>query len=818
MKTLYLRTWKFTREGRSGLVNPEDLAVDPWAPSYDDSGWQDVVVPHDWAVGFPFSEDNPSGAGYLPGGTGWYRACFDGSSLELSPAEGSRAEITFEGVYKNAMVWMNGHYLGKRPNGYIGFTYDVTHCLKKGRNTVAVKASHEDVADSRWYTGSGIHRRVYIDRFESVFVPESSVVVKTEVSGGEAWVEVSGEAFNRSSGAARDALVRIELTGAGAERFEAELRLPDIEAGGSLPFSLRAAVQAPRLWSSDSPFLYGLSLELRCRSGGAGIVFAAKPRRVGIRTIRFDPELGFLINGRREKLRGACFHHDAGCLGAAFWPEAWRRRLGKLKAAGCNAVRTSHNPHAPELCELCDELGLYVVDEAFDEWEGCKNKWHLGHNVYPPAHRGYSEDFPQWHERDLADFVVRDRNHPSVIAWSIGNEIDYPNDPYVHPRFAEMVGNNDANKPAEEQRYDPDKPGMERIATIARELALIVRRHDATRPVLAAAAFPELSADIGFFDALDLVGYNYRERLYEADHARFPRLPILGTENNHSLEAWLAARDKDFIAGQFLWTGIDFLGEAQGWPARCSGAGILDTAGFEKPGYYRRKILWSEEGALYLATCLPPEGPAGEVRPPTPWDLARAWDYGEGTEVMVLCYTNLESAELFLDGRSLGEKRRSASVEYIAWTVPFARGRLEARGRAASGEVSDALESTLPMAGLRLSLWEAPVDASGAAWDEGPARPRLSQVELEVLDEEGRLCPNASPMIEVEASAGARLLGLENGDIRDCSEYAAPRRRAYKGRLIAYVLAPADGAAEAWLTARSETLPPVRLSLRGKAR
>jgi beta-galactosidase len=816
MKTLFLRTWKFTLEGSGGFEGRKDPSVDRWAPSFDDSGWQDVVVPHDWSVTLPFSEERSSGTGYLPGGTGWYRAVFDGSALGYSAADGSRAEITFEGAYKNAQVWMNGSYLGKRPSGYIGFAYDVSHCLKAGRNTVAVKVSHEDIADSRWYTGSGIYRRVFIDRFDAVHVRGTSLAVRTEVSGSAAEVAVSGEAVNAGDVAAEDAVVRAVLRGKGDELFTAEARLPAIAARASVSFDMRIAVPEPRLWSADSPSLYRLEVELRGRAGGRKSVFASKPIRVGIRSIRFDADSGFFINGKSEKLKGVCFHHDSGCLGAAFWPEVWRRRLGKLKAAGCNAVRCSHNPQAPELYDLCDELGLYVMDEAFDEWEGCKNKWHRGHNVYPPAHQGSFEDFPQWHERDLSDLVIRDRNHPSVILWSIGNEIDYPNDPYVHPLFSEMVGNNDANKPAEEQRYDPDKPGMERLATIARELVGIVKAHDATRPVLAAAAFPELSSRIGFLDPLDVVGYNYKERLYEADHARFPRLPILGSENGHSLEAWKAARDNDYISGQFLWTGIDFLGEARGWPVRCSGAGILDAAGYEKPGYYRRKILWSGAGALYLATCPARREGDGSRREPSIWDLMRSWNYCDGTEISVLCYTNMDSAELFLNGKSLGAKERDRALEYISWSVPFERGRLEARGLAPARAVSDELESTLPAARLRLTRWEAQsaagVDLGAEGEDAGPFR--LSQVEIEALDGEGRPCSDSSPMVEISVSEGTRLLGLENGDISDCSEYSSPRRRAYRGRLIAYALSPADSSVEAWLEASAESLRAVRIDLR----
>ena len=305
------------------------------------------------------------------------------------------------------------------------------------------------------------------------------------------------------------------------------------------------------------------------------------------------------------KLKGVCIHHDAGSLGAAVPREVLQRRLEGLKEMGCNAIRTSHNPHAPELYELCDAMGFLVLDEAFDEWEGCKNKWSTGHNVYPPRHQGYYEDFPEWHDQDLRMMVRRDRNHPSVIMWSIGNEIDYPNDPYCHPRFTEMTGNNDANKPAAERQYNPDKPNMERITVLAEELVRIVKEEDATRPVTVAAAFPELSTYLGFVDHVDVIGYNYKEQFYEADHKRFPDRPMLGTENSHHARAWQVVEDLDYVCGQFLWTGIDYLGEAHGWPIHGSGAGFLTTAGLKKDEFYERQKLWTGSAKVPVITDAP---------------------------------------------------------------------------------------------------------------------------------------------------------------------------------------------------------------------
>jgi len=550
MKSVSLQDWKFICKDIPEAFNR----------GYDDTAWTNIIVPHDWAVSFPFSKEHSSGTGYLPGGTGWYRTEFN-----IDP-DTQTALITFDGVYKNAQVWINGYYLGKRPNGYIGFTYDITPFVRTTEpNKVSVKVTHTDIADSRWFTGSGIYRKVTVETHTGPYIPNDSVIFSYD---GE---DIHIKACTKGT-------VKTPITVSLGEHewiVETENEI-----------YIKVKIENPKLWSIDKPNLYDLTFKTESK-------LLSKPINVGLRTFKFDADTGFYLNGQPMKMNGVCIHHDAGCLGAAVWKDVWQRRLEKLKDAGCNAIRTAHNPHMPELYELCDEMGFLMMDEAFDEWEGCKNKWTTGHNVYPPVHQGYYEDFPEWHERDLAAMVIRDRNHPSIIMWSVGNEIDYPNDPYAHPLFDEMTGNNDANKPVQERIYNPDKPNMDRLSTVAKTLAEIVRKHDTTRPVLTAAAFPELSSQIGFFDPFDIIGYNYKEHLYEQDHARFPNLPIFGSENGHGDDQWAAVRDNDYICGQFLWTGIDFLGEARGWPIRGSQAGILDTAGNEKPGFYRRKAMWT---------------------------------------------------------------------------------------------------------------------------------------------------------------------------------------------------------------------------------
>lgn len=455
----------------------------------------------------------------------------------------------------------------------------------------------------------------------------------------------------------------------------------------------------------------------------------------------------------------------------------WERRLKALKEAGCNAIRMSHNPHMPELYDLCDQLGFVVMDEAFDEWEGVKNKWVKGHNVYPPAHYGYYEDFPLWHEADLAQMVLRDRNHPSVILWSIGNEIDYPNDPYCHPIIKLAEGNNDSNKPASERIYDPNRPNAERLVTIAKRLKAIVKKLDKTRPVTAALAFPELSNITGLADCLDVVGYNYKEHLYEEDHKKYPEKIILGTENTKGLKEWEAVVKNDFISGQFLWTGVDFLGETQGWPCHGSESGILDIAGFEKPNFYFRQSLWSDKPMVQIFT-------SSKEEKIESFDynkyLSRSWNYPEGKIVQVVCFTNCTETELFVNDRSCGRKRLKDYPEgFLTWFVPFAKGELTAVGTDDKGsEVKSVLKTTGAPAAIRLMCTDECLNADGKD---------ITHVIAEITDTDGNLVCAAENEIHVTVEGEGSLLGLESGNLRDTTPYSEHFRRAYNGRLLIYI-------------------------------
>ena len=771
---------------------------DAWQAWYDDTGWQEMTLPHDWSVTLPFDRNCSSGTGYLPGGIGWYR-------LHIKPDEswrGRQISICFDGVYKNSRVWCNSYYLGERPNGYISFSYDITEQFRyDADNIISVYVDHREIADSRWYTGSGITRKVTLRIEESIHPVENGIFFSTpQVNSEQAFCEITQELVNCTD---QDNQVTVTslLFAPDDTLISEQIAHQEITAHDTCVTKVQSTVPHPCCWTPETPSLYTLKTYLSYKEGEQSVHTLADTRKVGIRSLRFDADEGFFLNDVPYQFKGVCVHEDAGCFGNAVPAAVWHRRLAKLKAMGCNALRMSHNPHMPELYALCDALGFFAIDEAFDEWEGPKNKWSTGHNVYPPKHQGYYVNYPKWHEQDLTDMILRDRNHPSIVMWSIGNEIDYPNDPYCHPSFSTMTGNNDSNKPAAERMYNPSRPNAQRLAVLSRELCEIVHKTDATHPVTLAAAFPELSAKLGFIDPLDVVGFNYKEHLYEEHHKAFPDKPFLGSENGHSLSAWKAVTDNAYISGQFLWTGIDYLGEAHGWPIHGSGAGLMTMAGFEKTGYYRRQSLWSSIPMIHLATI------AAEDSCRTSWGetskqpidcefapVSECWDYVQGEEVVVKCYTNLPQVELILNGKTLGTYDKDEEKDCILVTLPFAPGELKATGVGVHQRISDTLHSTGSPCQMSAEVYQPEKDtpAENLTYVSELTNGRnLYQIAITLLDSNGHRSYQASSMLQVQV-VGGRLLGLENGDLADVTEYTANYRRAYHGELIAYVQADSD--------------------------
>lgn len=768
------------------------LADEPeaWAKGFDDAAWRQVVVPHDWSVEHPFDPGCSSGTGYLPGGVGWYRAHVSLADLGIAP--GQRLRLVFHGVYKNAGVWVNGYHLGSRPSGHARFSFDLTEFLGYAPDddlVVAVRVDRTEVSDSRWYNGSGLTRHVDLEIHDAVHLAEHGTVVETlTMDKTEAVVRVRQIVVNHGD---EDTTVTVEnelrsLTSDRVHRFAGEVRVP---AGETREIETVERVPDPEPWSAEHPDLYRLTTVLRPFDTTSELL-------VGLRTIRFDADHGFFVNGEPRPLKGVCLHEDAGVLGTAVPTAVWMRRLLRLKTMGCNAVRMAHNPHAPSLYTLCDVLGFYVVDEAFDEWENPKNKWWQGHNVYPPRHEGPAKDFPAWHAADLTAMVEAHRHHPSVIAWSIGNEIDYPNDPYASPLFAEMTGNNDASKPAAERVYDPARPDIRRLTTIAGRLIDLVKAVDPTRPVTLAAAFPELSGLTGLLDRLDLIGYNYKEHRYESDHARFPDQPLVGSENSHTYEAWRHVVDKEYVAGQFLWTGIDYLGEAHGWPVHGSPAGLLTTAGFEKDVYHLRRSWWSAEPMAYLVT-----RPYAADEP-----AARTWDYEPGRKVEVICFSNIDDPFL-----TCGDERIPLTFDDTAgwWraVVPYRAEPLTVTGQTGDTVVHDTLGPRGVAVRLDARVWSPPSGVAALCAAAGLADDDVIQVEVVLRDEHGGAA--ADDRVVFCAVTGGDLLGLDNGDLGDPTPYPAPSRRTRDARVIVYL----RGGSETSVTLSAPGVADIRLDL-----
>jgi len=724
--------------------------------SFDDGAWRNLSLPHDWSIEGPYSAANASGTGYLPGGIGWYRKSF--RLPNLTP--GRRVYLAFDGVYRDSDVWLNGHHLGHRPYGYSSFEYELTPLLHAASemNVVAVRVDHSIVADSRWYTGSGLYRHVWLNITQPVHVAHWGAYVYTPVvRDTEALVTVETTAVNSSEAVAQIRLVTA-IEKAGGREIVSVASEGNVAPGASHLFAQQAVVPNPKLWSVAAPNLY--TAVTRVFVSGAPSDEYRTP--FGIRSIGFDSNTGFYLNGKPEKLRGVCIHHDLGALGAAFSEAALERRLRLLKEIGVNAIRCSHNPMAPEEYDLCDRLGLLVMDEAFDEWGAGKKKWIEGRNVGTPGLRGYTDAFAEWSTRDMEDMVLRDRNHPSVILWSIGNEIDYPNDPFGHPRGRGGLR--------------PGAPSADALPPIARSLISAVKRLDGTRPVTQALADSGASNATGLAGLLDVVGYNYLEANYASDHQAYPRRVILASENTHSLAAWQAVAQNAWVSGQFLWTGVDYLGESNRYPDRGSTAGLLDYCGFRKPESYLREALWSGHGVIYAAAreAAPGAGRGGR--------LVEHWNWSGDTRasIPVEVYTNYSPVELFLNGRSLGAKQIPSPLEpVLRWAVPNEPGVVRVVGTSTDGKEAGHFE--LVTAGAAHHLELVPDKAALAGADD------LSHVEVRVVDVDGHRVFAANPVIEMHVTGAAELAAMDNADPRDVTPVQANHRKAYQGRALAIV-------------------------------
>lgn len=729
------------------------------AEFFDHSKWRKLDVPHDWSIEMQASPNLASCTGYLPGGIGWYRR-----ELQIpAEAKDKKVYVYFEGVYNNSEVFINGKWIGKRPNGYMSFMYDLTPYVNfGGRNVIAVRVDHSQDADSRWYTGSGIYRDVYLVYANPVHINLWGVSYETKVKRNSAILTVKTEIDNNAD---KNLDVEVfnrvfdregKIVNQGKQTFRV---MADKVSGCEMQFD----IQSPKLWSIDSPYLYTIVTEVKRN----GKIVDKSETRAGIRKLTFDADKGFALNDQPMKIKGVCIHHDAGCLGAAVPKEVWQRRLKSLKGIGCNAIRMSHNPQATCVYDLCDEMGFLVMDEAFDEWEYPKKKWISGWNKGKPGFQGSAMYFREWNKRDLADMIRRDRNHPSVIMWSIGNEVDYPNDPYSHPILDE-----EGISQHHVKGYQPNQPRAERLGEIAKELVAEAKMYDTSRPVTAALAGAVMSNETAYPGALDIVGYNYTEYRYKKDHEKYPDRVLYGSETRHDLNAWKAVRNNEFIMGQFIWTGFDYLGEAGPWPSRGFTTGMIDLAGYIKPNGYFRRSLWEETPNIYIGTYSIGNN---KIRTNAP----AVWNYEDGEMIRVVAYTNCEEAELFLNGVQIGVRKPYDETNgVIYWDVPYRGGKLTVKGYNGGSEAADySIQSS-----KRPFAIKAKVDKT-----KGLKPGDVIHVEISIVDEDEVPVVLADNLVKLSISGPAKLLGLESGEGNAADNFRDNKQRCRNGRLLGYL-------------------------------
>ncbi|VGO22481.1 glycoside hydrolase family 2 TIM barrel-domain containing protein [Pontiella sulfatireligans] len=781
--------------------------------AYDDAAWRGVQLPHDWSVELSFTTEDAGGCtGFLPGGIGWYRKTF----TVPASSKGRVVRVDFDGVYSNSEVWINGHHLGMHPYGYSPFSYDLSkHLNYGGENTIAVKADRTAYLDCRWYPGSGIYRNVKLVTHDLVHIQQHGVFVTTK--GSEVTVRSS---VCNGSDAAKKISIKTAVQEAGSQSLDIELA-----AGEAKEVELVFQIAKPRLWDTEHPNLYTASVDVL----DGKTVLDNACATFGIREIRYDANEGFFLNGKRMLLKGVCLHHDGGCVGAAVPDGVWERRLRILKEGGCNAIRTAHNPPSAEFLDLCDRLGFLVQDEAFDEWFNPKDKkYNFGQKVADDRTVGYSERFGEWAERDVKAMVQRDRNHPSIIMWSIGNEIEW-----TYPGYGGATGywekENNVNyywdeppldTPTMKERFENEDQGEYILAEQAADLSGWIKEIDVSRPVTANTVMPSISHFSGYADALDIVGYSYRTVLNKWGHENYPEKMILGTENWVQWNEWKGVLDNPHVPGVFLWTGIDYLGESTQWPAKASGSGMLDTAGFRKPNYWFFKTFWKEsEPLVYIATqplaesnYLMLDGQVvenPEKRRTRKWgwpDVVNHWNYQPGEQVYIELYSNCEETELFLNGKSLGvQKLADCEDRLMKWAVPFEAGELKAVGRTSGKETAlQTLQTAGEPAALQLTADKTELDADGVD---------VAHCVVQLVDADGVPVKHLGHLARFTIEGDARNVGVDNGSPKSTQNFQSDTCRTDQGRCL-MVLQAGHAPGAVAVTASADGLKSARVELK----
>lgn len=787
------KKWRFTLE----------TFVDVEKNEYDDSGWRSLNLPHDWSVEFPFDEQNGEGCtAYLPGGIGWYRKNFITS---ISSDEGN-VTLNFDGIYNHSEVYINGQLISERPYGYVPITCDLTPYLKPigEENVIAVKVDRSRYVDSRWYPGSGIYRKVLLIESNLVNIPLYGTYITTpDITRDKGQVDVV-YTVNNNSTRKETSLVKCRILDINASVVAIEEKEVELEACSSQELAMTMSVTNPVLWQVHNGKMYTLETRIELNDT---IVYENK-KSFAFRTIRFDVNEGFFLNNVSMKLKGVCIHHDGGLVGAAVPKGVWRRRLEMLIDGGCNAIRCSHNPPSAEFLDLCDELGLLVQHEFYDEWDNPKDKrmnMYERHDDY--ISRGSAEYFEEWGKIDLQEAVMRDRNHPSIIQWSIGNEIEW-----TYENVMKATGYFDANasgnyfwcpppfNPEEiRERYNAMPKQPHTMEDTAKKLVRWTKELDITRPVTANCILPSGSHACGAVEALDVVGYSYRRVLYDDLHAAYPRIPIQENEALGQWHEWKAVIERPFVAGMFIWTGIDYLGEStEKWPQKSKLPGLLNLAGFDKPSYHMFKTLWSEENYLFIASNtreksvykLDADGGFQDTSEIGGWqqrrwfwhEINRHWNYENNEEILVEVYANTDYVELFLNEMSVGVKALSDFEDHVMkWIVPYEEGTLRAVGyKGNQKEVS--VEKVIRTTG-QLAMLNVQVDQKTLMADEED----VAHVVVQLVDDNNEPITQREAKIEFDIEGPHRLLGVDNGYCRSTQTFQNNVIETYEGRCLLIV-------------------------------
>jgi len=751
--------WRFLQADAAGAQMPE----------FDDSAWAQVTLPHDWAIaGTPKQDAASTGAGgFLPTGIGWYRKMFKVSADDAAANAARRTFVVFDGVMANSDVYLNGVLLGHRPYGYVSFTYELTPHLHAGVNVIAVRVDDSQQPASRWYPGAGINRQVrLITTGDAHIVPWGTFVTTPAVTAESATIHVRSTVTNESAAVANlSLLVRLVAPNGDAIVTAKKIVSADpkvVAPGATAELNVDTTIAHPDRWDLDHPALYTVHATL-LRDGKA-VDEEAVP--VGLREFHFDANQGFFLNGVHHKIYGVGLHTDAGALGTAVPLAAWQRRLTELRKLGVNAIRTAHNPPAPEFLDLADRMGFLVMEEMFDCWTVDKKPY--DYHLY----------FKDWSVRDTTDTVMRDRNHPSIILWSAGNEIKDTTNPSI-------------------------------AIPILKSLVETFHKNDPTRPVTQALFRPNVSHDYdnGLADLLDVVGQNYRENEILKAHADKPTRKIIGTENTHVREQWVALRDHPEYSGQFLWTGVDYLGESRTWPTFGSGSGLLNSVALPHGRAYERQSWWSERPMVAIVRRI-----AAQKRAPTDPGYANATTTNQGADTApdptvrfwepvlhdwtpkdltphdenVEVYSNAEEVELFLNGKSLGTKPRNADARPIVYTVPFEVGTLKVVARSEGKIVAtDELKTAGKAARIVLAA-DLPTTPLTQDWND------VRYVTATLVDAEGTRIPDSETRVHFAVAGPAAFVAVDNGNLNDHDPYRASERKLYYGNAVALLRATAS--------------------------